>query len=58
MVEGTLAKEVAQLAAEVRELKAMIAQLGPVRIDLTAEQEFDAVLEQGLDLAEYVRQNG
>ena len=51
-------KQIKELANEVRELKAMIAQLGPVSVEPTYEQEAAAVKAQGIDLAEYYKQNG
>lgn len=47
-----------KLLAEVAELKAMIAQLGPVEHKPTIHQEIAAAKAQGIDLAEYFHAKG
>ena len=51
-------KIIKQLRTDIAELKAMVAQLGPVSVEPTYEQEAAAVKAQGIDLAEYYKQNG
>jgi len=43
-----------KILAEIIELKAQVAQLGPVDRTPTAKQEIAAVRAQGLDLAKYL----
>lgn len=46
------------LLDEVRQLKAMISQLGPVSVQPTIEEEISAVEAQGLNVIEYFQAKG
>jgi hypothetical protein len=46
------------LLSEIRELKAMVAQLGAVRVEPTVSQEIAACRAQGVDLATYFKAKG
>ena len=43
------------LAQEIAELKAEIAQMGPVALKTTTVEEIAAVMAQGLDIGEYFK---
>lgn len=47
-----------RLLGEILELKAMIAQLGPVRVEPTVMQEIAACRSQGIDIASYFKAKG
>ncbi len=47
-----------KLIGEVARLRAMIAQLGPVECKTPLDQEIAAVLAQGLNIGDYLRQKG
>lgn len=49
-----LTKQVKALSSEIRTLKAMISQLGPVEVKTTIEQEFEAMNRQGLNIHEKI----
>lgn len=46
------------LLQEIRELKAMVEQLGAVRVAPTVAQEIAACRAQGIDLASYLKAKG
>ena len=45
-----------KLLTEIRELKAMVAQLGAVRVEPTVAQEIAACRAQGIDIAAYFKE--
>lgn len=59
MNQETLLQSLLQsLLIEVRELKAMVAQLGPVTVTPTIEEEIAAVQAQGGDLIAHFKKKG
>ena len=46
------------ILSELKELKAQVAQLGPVDVHPTIEQEVAAIREQGVDLVQYFKDQG
>lgn len=46
------------LIVEVRQLKAMISQLGPVSVQPSIQEEIAAVEAQGLSVIDYFREKG
>ena len=50
--------EYIQLMSELRELKAMVAQLGPVNVKPSIAEEVAACRAQGRDIGEYFKEKG
>ena len=47
-----------QLITEVQQLKAMVAQLGPVTVKPSIQEEIAACRAQGRDIGEYFKEKG
>lgn len=47
-----------QLISEVRQLKAMVSQLGPMNIKPSVADEIAACRAQGRDIGEYFKEKG
>ena len=51
-------KAISDLTQQVKELKGMIAQLAPVRVEPSIDQEIEAIRSRGEDLGTYFKNKG
>ena len=54
----TIERLLRQIIGEIREVKAMLSQLGPIEVKTTLDQEVAAVKAQGGDVLQYLHERG
>ena len=54
----TTEAQIKYILQELKEIKAILSQLGPVRVEPSIDQEIAAIMAQGEDLAKHFKDKG